>query len=93
MKVYWLGIVIGFIVGLFVPLPPFLHAQKAEKGTQQWRISLDNAYGGITGTVQVHVIDTTGVCLYIVRDSTTSMNNVAIAAVPKTALPQAAGCQ
>lgn len=54
-------------------------AQKAERNTQFWFI--DN----------VKVIDTSGVCLYVVLGSYDGAP--AIAAVPKTQLPQGTGCQ
>jgi Na+/H+ antiporter NhaC len=59
------------------------HAQKAERGTQQWQINI-NGWNTIT------VVDTSGVCLYYV---TGGDGNRAIAAVPKTQLPQGTGCQ
>lgn len=71
-----------------------VHAQPAERAedrTKQWTIPITkNAYG----TVSVHVLDTSGVCLYVVRDSTgMNENNSAIAAVQKTQLPPGTGCQ
>ncbi len=60
-------------------------AQKAERGTQQWTIHVDTST--FETSSEIHVIDTTGVCLYYV------VATVAITAVPKTQLPQGAGCQ
>lgn len=59
--------------------------QKAERGTQQWDIATDSG--------PVRVIDTAGVCLYVLQRQYGEGSYAAIAAVPKTQLPNGAGCQ
>lgn len=67
---------VGFSIGSVL-------AQKAERGAQSWFL------GGTDNNVKI--IDTSGVCLYVVLGNYDGAP--AIAAVPKTQLPQGAGCQ
>lgn len=60
-------------------------AQKAEKGTQQWTIPLSSS-----DPYDIRVVDTTGVCLYVIN---TPGMAVAITAISKATLPVGAGCQ
>lgn len=62
-------------------------AQKAERGTMQWNVPI-NDWGGNNA---LHIVDTSGVCIYIV--SWGNDGSPAIAAVPKGQLPVGAGCQ
>jgi hypothetical protein len=54
----------------------------------------DSIYGD-TRKTQVFVIDTAGVCLYVLQADAPQWDGVrgGIAAVPKTQLPKGAGCQ
>ena len=68
-----------------------VHAQeKSPRQTRQWLAATIRGDNFIQNDIDVHVIDTEGVCLYIARRSGTK---VAIAAVPKTQLPSGTGCQ
>ncbi len=73
------------------------HAQKAERGTQQWVLPIENPADYRLRSVQIHVVDTNGVCLYVARDTNGYGEGwtpaLAMVAVPKTQLPQGAGCQ
>lgn len=74
---------LGVILAILLPLPP-VHAQKAERGTQHWTITVPATFTVGEGTI--HVFDMTGVCLYV-------SNTGALSAVPKTQLPAGTGCQ
>jgi hypothetical protein len=80
---------VGIVGALLIAVGIFSHvfAQKAERGTTQWNVQISD-WGGSNA---VHIVDTTGVCLYIV--SWGNDGSPAIAAIPKVQLPQGAGCQ
>ncbi len=80
----WVTVVIGGVACVLYAFSVWVsaaHAQKAERGTQQWMIPA-TSFTDDTVTVK----DTTGVCLYVTSHG-------GIAAVPKTQLPQGSGCQ
>ncbi len=65
------------------------HAQeRPDRPTRQWRAAtIDYTWGG---QAQVDIVDTEGVCLYVIARAG---QGGAIAAVPKTQLPPGTGCQ
>lgn len=79
--IYFVGTIAVQII--VISLAIHLSAQKAERGTKTWEMS-----SGFD-RVPMTVIDTSGVCLYVIVTN----QGPAIAAVPKTQLPQGAGCQ
>lgn len=78
------GLLIGNGLGL-------ASAQKAERGTQQWLMMNLPPVG--FGPDRLDVVDTSGACIYVMRGGQSSGPTVAVSAIPKTQLPQGAGCQ
>lgn len=88
VRLPWLGLFgLSLLLIAGVDLFRVLASAKVERGTQSWRI--DVPYSPF-GSVAVTVVDTTGVCLYLV-DGSHGMSG--IAAIPKSTLPQGVGCQ
>lgn len=73
------------IIVLFVTLGAV--AQKAERGTQHWTISVPS--GPLVDYGSVHVFDMSGVCLYVYDGPRTG----GITVISKAQLPAGAGCQ
>jgi hypothetical protein len=73
---------------LIASLRGYYGQEKPVRETRMWKIA-DNVNGA-----RVAVIDTEGVCLYVVTGEVYAQGTVpAVAAVPKTQLPKGTGCQ
>lgn len=69
--------------------------ERPERETRTWQ-ALTLPEANYHADARVDVIDTQGVCLYVVRTATWGSSSVPaamFAAVPKTQLPAGAGCQ
>jgi hypothetical protein len=88
--VYLIVIVAGVFMLAITLYSISVTAQKAERGTTQWQIPLD---GTTFSGPLLRVVDTTGVCLYVMQGGAEYGARVAVAAVPKTQLPAGTGCQ
>ncbi len=80
----------GLACGLLMSyqLFPVSHAQKVERGTQHWTISVPLTTS--FGDGNVHVFDMSGTCLYVF---TYGDKEGGIAVISKATLPAGTGCQ
>lgn len=76
---------------------PSRPTQNKRYPTKSWHVATlpeAKSYGSGYPPARVDVIDTEGVCLYVVRNwATGEGNSPAMVAVPKTMLPPSTGCQ
>jgi len=77
----------GFIIGVALAGITLSSAQKAERGTQHWTVTIPS--GPISDYGTMHVFDMSGTCVYVYEGNSKG----GIAVVSKTQLPQGAGCQ
>jgi hypothetical protein len=86
-----IGVLLGLVFLALTAKAQRLERERPAHVTTHWTVH--ELRGGYQES-QVDVIDTAGVCLYVVRSKAfTRPTSPAIAAVPKSQLPPGTGCQ